>query len=238
MIKNNKLVSTVACILGLAVLPSVASAGLSDHTFAWTGASAGSAQLVLNGSTTYTATNRGWVDELGTNNFGGATGNYIAGTCGSSDSCFGSDTFANNYFAFDVHRAIGTTSAVLNLYQPAVGENGGANGGFLSQSAALLYTLFDVSGNPLTDSGLGIFNDLASGNSYCSISVDSSSNGSIVSITLYAAAVAAIDAAYNSTGTFFIGGTVSPVPEPATYGMLLAGLGLLGFMARRKNQVV
>ena len=28
----------------------------------------------------------------------------------------------------------------------------------------------------------------------------------------------------------------SPVPEPETYGMILAGLGLLGFMARRKNQ--
>jgi hypothetical protein len=27
----------------------------------------------------------------------------------------------------------------------------------------------------------------------------------------------------------------SPVPEPETYAMLLAGLGLLGFMARRKN---
>lgn len=29
---------------------------------------------------------------------------------------------------------------------------------------------------------------------------------------------------------------VSPVPEPETYGMLLAGLGLLGFMARRREE--
>jgi hypothetical protein len=28
---------------------------------------------------------------------------------------------------------------------------------------------------------------------------------------------------------------VSPVPEPETYAMMLAGLGLLGFMARRKK---
>lgn len=28
---------------------------------------------------------------------------------------------------------------------------------------------------------------------------------------------------------------VSPVPEPETYGMLLAGLGLIGFMARRRK---
>jgi hypothetical protein len=29
--------------------------------------------------------------------------------------------------------------------------------------------------------------------------------------------------------------TISPVPEPETYAMMLAGLGLLGFMARRKR---
>jgi hypothetical protein len=27
----------------------------------------------------------------------------------------------------------------------------------------------------------------------------------------------------------------NPVPEPETYAMLLAGLGLMGFMSRRKN---
>jgi len=29
----------------------------------------------------------------------------------------------------------------------------------------------------------------------------------------------------------------APVPEPETYGMMLAGLGLMGFMVRRKNSV-
>jgi hypothetical protein len=37
--------------------------------------------------------------------------------------------------------------------------------------------------------------------------------------------------------TTFIGNTVSVIPEPETYAMLLAGLGLLGFMARRRNRL-
>jgi hypothetical protein len=36
-----------------------------------------------------------------------------------------------------------------------------------------------------------------------------------------------------------LGNTVTPVPEPETYALMLAGLGLVGFMARRrKSQVV
>ncbi|MDP2824864.1 MAG: FxDxF family PEP-CTERM protein [Sulfuritalea sp.] len=36
--------------------------------------------------------------------------------------------------------------------------------------------------------------------------------------------------------TPFVGTAVTAVPEPETYAMMLAGLGLLGFMARRKSQ--
>jgi hypothetical protein len=40
----------------------------------------------------------------------------------------------------------------------------------------------------------------------------------------------------NTSGNF--GGAVmlAPVPEPATYGMMLAGLGVLGFMAARRRE--
>jgi hypothetical protein len=35
---------------------------------------------------------------------------------------------------------------------------------------------------------------------------------------------------------FVLGATVSPVPEPESYAMMLAGLGLMGFIARRKTK--
>jgi hypothetical protein len=39
-----------------------------------------------------------------------------------------------------------------------------------------------------------------------------------------------------SGGSGWIGATVAPIPEPETYAMLLAGLGLLGFFARRRKE--
>lgn len=45
------------------------------------------------------------------------------------------------------------------------------------------------------------------------------------------------DVFYNQyTGTVASGTPMSPVPEPHTYAMLLAGLGLMGFIALRKNR--
>ena len=37
-------------------------------------------------------------------------------------------------------------------------------------------------------------------------------------------------------GDYWLNVGVAPVPEPETYGMLLGGLGLIGFMARRRNK--
>jgi hypothetical protein len=40
----------------------------------------------------------------------------------------------------------------------------------------------------------------------------------------------------NGSGSFGANINLAPVPEPETYGMLLAGLGALGFLARRRKQ--
>lgn len=38
------------------------------------------------------------------------------------------------------------------------------------------------------------------------------------------------------TGSWVLGGTIAAVPEASTYGMMLAGLGLVGFAARRRTR--
>ena len=49
-------------------------------------------------------------------------------------------------------------------------------------------------------------------------------------------AVALLGAVTMDSNTIYAGlNTVSPVPEPHTYALMLAGLGLVGFMARRKS---
>ncbi|HRI18571.1 MAG TPA: hypothetical protein PL196_08625, partial [Burkholderiaceae bacterium] len=197
--------AVVAAALSTAAVAAVA--GPSNHSFAWTHI-IGSATLLINGTDTRTATNRGWVDDLGTNNFGGAASNYIAGVCGSSDECSGGDREAHNYFAFDMGAAGTITSAVLTLYQPGPADTGGLHG-FLSQYPSLTYSLWDSTLNPTTDSGVGLYTDLGSGINYGSIVLTDASNGTFVSISLNAAAIAALQAAADVRGSAYIGGAIA-----------------------------
>jgi hypothetical protein len=40
---------------------------------------------------------------------------------------------------------------------------------------------------------------------------------------------------YEDDAAFVVGSNMAPIPEPETYALMLAGLGVVGFMARRRK---
>jgi len=66
--------------------------------------------------------------------------------------------------------------------------------------------------------------------------VDSTSASASIDPYLYIDPTWAADHPGYSLSVFGVGNSVPAVPEPETYAMMLAGLGLLGMMARRRRQ--
>lgn len=133
----------------------------------------------------------------------------------------------NNFFTFDLSSITGSVlSASLTLYTY---DTAGPD--------PLVYSLFDII-SPLSDvradgHNLSIYNDLMSGANYGSFSYSHADEDKIRSITLNDAGIGALNSALG--GEFGIGGSVAPIPEPETYAMLLAGLGLIGWVAYRRK---
>ena len=221
---------------GALLMTVPAQAATSLATWAYSDSSSTS-KLLINGTTLLTASSRGWVDDGGNNNGGSAGANFIAGRCGSSDACSGSDNFYNNYFVFNLANFTGgtITSAVLQLSQ--------GSQGYISPTPSLTYTLWDssvaASAMPTTSS-LAFYNDLSSGTSFGSVVVTAATNNSVVSFGLNAAGVSALNAA--GRGLFGFGGTVNAsanaVPESSTWLMMIAGFGIVGASLRYRRRKI
>jgi len=235
----------VILALGGVLVSSQASAGLSNIVFEYTYSpyQTGTQQLILNGGAiTLNATSTGWYDQTGSH--GSTNPDYVAGTCGSSDACFGTDLEYNDYFVFDLSNvATHITSAELSLYNPS--DPPAPGGGFLS-SQPLTYTNFDVD-TPVTDliadqtGAIAIYNDLGSGTVYAQTVVTGADNGTQIVIPLNANGLTALNEAEGSP--FAIGGSVTSavptggIPEPAIWAMLLVGFMGLGVVARSRGVV-
>jgi hypothetical protein len=125
------------------------------------------------------------------------------------------DTFAD-HFTFSVAGEPHYLDAIISSIAGSAATGLDITGLGLYTSVGALVTAGTMSSTGVMDVWSISSDGLAVGDYYLQVS------GSLVS---------------NTSGSF--GGAIMlvPVPEPETYGMLLAGLGVLGFLARRRKEL-
>jgi hypothetical protein len=124
-----------------------------------------------------------------------------------------SDTFAD-HFTFSVTGTPTNLDAIVSSISRTAATGLDITGINLYTSGGSLVSTGSMMSTGAIDVWTLSSNSLAVGNYYVQV------NGTMVS---------------NTSGSF--GGAImlAPVPEPETYGMMLAGLGLVGFLARRRK---
>ena len=227
--------------IALAAFATLAASGpaYAVDNFLFGNSPSGTQTLVLNGGAfTLQAIDTGWYFQDGFHSPG--NNNYIVGDC---TSCVNSGSY-NDYFVFNLGQITAPiTSAVLDI-----GNGNGYVAGPLST-----YSLFDIS-TPIASldvsrsngdvAGQAIFNDLQSGVLFGSRSITSVVQNSQVPTNLNAAAIAALNAARGQT--WAIGGTLrsgnvipgGAVPEPASWGLMILGFGVVGASIRRRIRLM
>ena len=206
----------VSTILGLAFS---AAAQADAFVFGSSNFNARNVLTIVTDNGTYALNNldSGWWNQSMEHN--ASNKNYIVG------ECCGHGNY-NDYFTFNLSDVTGNIrSASLTLYSFQVTTNA---------TFSLMDVSTPISALTATGTNTAIYTDLMSGVSYGNRSYSSLDSNTFQTISFNNAGIAALTAARG--GDFAVGGTIAAVPEPETYAMLLAGLGLMGGLARRRKQ--
>ncbi|MBP6422552.1 MAG: PEP-CTERM sorting domain-containing protein [Propionivibrio sp.] len=172
--------------------------------------------------------------------FSGNTANVL-GTGTSNEFVLGRFTYTNGFF----HRISFLDFTLTTHSENALYDNHSFNGrislkanfnGGTPEEGADYFTVQDSAGATLTSLGSVRVYDW----DYCPESDPTAPNCNTGSVDVIGHIGSLhLDRFENAAGGAFIDGSVAPglapIPEPETYAMMLAGLGLLGFVARRRK---
>ena len=189
----------------------------------------------INGTTEASVVDAGWYGDTGLHDVDRGA-NYLVGIC-SACVLEGEPGAYNNWFIVDISGftpATTVTSLALTLntfYADTAGE------------FKLWDYLGDIADLPKDTApgaaGVAIYDDLGSGKIYGSFAYQVTDSYLYRTITLSPDAIIDLNAAIdNDDDLWAIGGSfapTAPIPEPETYALMLAGLGLVGWMAKRRK---
>ncbi|MGR6327713.1 PEPxxWA-CTERM sorting domain-containing protein [Sphingomonas sp. XXL09] len=219
---------------------------MKTFLFAMTALTAVAGATSASAATTITASGRGWYNQSGGNNGISATNNYAAGNCGAGDCNVGE---FRNFFTFNLPTFTGTVSSATLILDAA--------NLLLQQNSSAVYTITSTSGFS--------FGQLGTGTVFSSGSLTGTQSNQLVSFQFNAAGLAALQSGQSITlsgrvtspTTFsasapdqlLFGSSQSrsaslqfdtvaaAVPEPATWALMILGMGAVGFAMRRRKNV-
>jgi hypothetical protein len=200
-------------------------------------------KLTINGSIETLVIDAGWYGDTGLHVVDPRPGyaDYLVGIC-SACAVEGEPGAYNDWFIVDLTEF--TSAPTVTWLTLTLSP--------FNVTTAGTFKLWDYLGDidvlpldtPPGAAGIAIYDDLGSGKLYGSFAyLGTESPGSYQTITLSSDAIldlnVAISNARNGGETrWAIGGSfapTAPIPEPETYALMLAGLGLVGWMAKRRK---
>jgi hypothetical protein len=192
-------------------------------------------KLTVNGSIETPVIDAGWYGDTGLHDPDNLA-NYLVGICGSCELEELPGAY-NNWFVVNLESFTGltVTSLTLTLYT-------------FDANTAGTFKLWDYLGDiadlpeysaPDSTAGIDIYKDLGSDKLYGSFAYLGTEDYTYQTITLSSDAIFDLNKAIDDGKTqWAIGGSfapTAPIPEPETYALMLAGLGLVGWMAKRRK---
>jgi hypothetical protein len=153
-------------------------------------------------------------------NLGIEVRNNVAGTAHGGKNYIELDTTGNSFISQDLNTSIGQVYNLSFWYSPRVGVPDTSN--------PLSFSV-DGKGGKISGNGF-IGNFTFPDNAWLNVLYDFTATGTTTKLKFFAEGIS------DGLGGSLDDVSVTAVPEPETYAMIVTGLGVMGFVARRRNK--